>query len=139
MSRVAPPTGSPPPATATLPDGERLELAPLAGEVSRRYFEEFPGDLDRYGAVAHEWCVHDNIYILAWTVADLRGHTVLARQVDWLANLLQARDYPLDQLARNLEIAGDVLGERALEHRDAVTRLLAEAAESVRGRSPPST
>jgi hypothetical protein len=134
VRRPAPPSGSAPPAAATLRPGERVELVPLAEEVARRYFEEFPGDFDRYGDVARDWAVHDTRYILAWTVGDLAGHAMLARQVDWLAGVLAAREFPLGQLARNLEIAADVLGERLPERRDEIAELLAAAAESVRAR-----
>jgi hypothetical protein len=132
VSRPAPPGGVAPPATAELPGADPIELAPLAEEASRRYFDEFPDDLDRYGPVARDWCVHDNRYILAWAIGDLAGHAMLARQVDWLASLLGARDYPLDRLARNLEIAAAVLGERLPEQRDAIDAMFATAAESVR-------
>ena len=134
MSRPAPPSGVEPPAAATLAPGEEVELVPLAEEVTRRYLEEFPDDLDRYGEVAREWGVHDTRYILAWTIGDLAGHSMLERQVDWLAGVLAARDFPLDRLARNLELAADVLGERLPERRAVVTELLGRAAGSVRAR-----
>lgn len=132
MSRPAPPTGAPPPASAAPGPGEPVELVPLAEEVARRYFEEFPGDLERYGGVARDWAVHDTRYILAWTVGDLAGHPMLARQVEWLAGVLGARGFPLEQLARNLEIAAGVLGERLPEERERIAELLSAAAESVR-------
>jgi hypothetical protein len=134
VSRPAPPSGSPPPTTATLGPDERIELAPLAEEVARRYFEEFPGDFDRYGDVAHDWAVHDTLYILAWALGDLDGHRMLASQVDWLAGVLAARAFPLEQLARNLEIAADVLGGRVPGRREEIADLLTVAAESVRAR-----
>lgn len=132
MSRLAPPSGSAPPANATLRPGERIELVPLAEEITRRYFEEFPDDLERYGHAARDWCVHDNRYILAWAVGDLAGYPMLAKQVDWLARVLGARDYPLERLARSLELASDVLAERVPDRRDDVVELLAGAASSVR-------
>ena len=132
MKPLARPSGSPPPAAAALPGGDPIDLPPLAEEISRRYFQEFPDDLERYGAEARDWCVHDNRYILAWAIGDLAGHSMLAGQVEWLASLLAARDYPLDQLARNLELAGEVLGERLPDRRDAIGELLGAAAASVR-------
>ena len=132
MKRLAPPSGSQAPAAATLRPGERIELVQLAEELSSRYFAEFPDDLDSYGDAAREWCVHDNRYILAWAIGDLAGHRMLADQVEWLAGLLAARDYPLERLARNLELAGDVLAERVPERRDEAVGLLAGAAAAVR-------
>ena len=132
MKRLARPTGAPPPASATLPGGGSLELPALAEEVSRRYFDEFPEDLDRYGAEARDWCVHDNQYILAWAIGDLAGHPMLARQVAWLASLLDARGYPLDRLARNLELAAAVLGERLPESSGDIDAMFSAAAASIR-------
>lgn len=132
MKQVARPGGTAPPAEATLRPGERIDLVPLAEEVARRYFEEFPGDLEHYGDAARDWAVHDTRYILAWTIGDLAGHPMLAGQVDWLAGILAARDFPLEQLARNLEIAADVLGERLPDRREQVAELLGAATASVR-------
>ncbi|HEX8648002.1 MAG TPA: hypothetical protein VF715_14000 [Thermoleophilaceae bacterium] len=132
MKRTAPPGGAPPPSSATLPGGERIELVPLAEEITRRYLEEFPGDLERYGDVAREWGVHDNRYILAWTAGDLAGHPMLAGQVGWLASVLGARGFPLGQLARNLELAAEVLAERLPGERERIAELLGAAAVSVR-------
>jgi len=105
--------GTPPPDTATLPNGEVLFLAPLAHEVCRRYLLEFPDDAERYGAeAARAWCVHDTQYLLAWAAmdaADGGGH--LARNLEWLARVLAARDFPLDRLVRDLELAADVVAE----------------------------
>ena len=100
MKRVAPPSGQAPPATA----GDTA-LEPLAREVSDRYFAEFPDDLETYGDVARAWEVHDTQWLLAWA-AD--PEVDLDRQVDWLAGILGARDFPVERLARNLELAADV-------------------------------
>jgi hypothetical protein len=132
VSRTAPPSGAPPPETAALPSGEEVRLGPLAGEVARRYFEEFPDDLERYGSAALDWCIHDSRYILAWAIGDLGGHSMLARQADWLASVLGARDFPLDRLARNLELASAVLGERLPDERETIDAMFAAAAASVR-------
>ena len=132
MTRLARPSGSPPPASATPPGADPVDLVQLAEEVSRRYFEEFPGDLDRYGAEARDWCVHDNRYVLAWAIGDLAGHSMLGRQVEWLASLLDSRGYPMEQFARNLEIAAGVLAERLPESGDEIAAMFAAAAGSVR-------
>ena len=111
---LTPPSGgTPPPATARLPDGERLQLAPLAEEISRRFEAEHPDDAARYGPAWFDWCVHDNQWLLAWAVEDFEiggGHFV--NQVRWLARVLSARDYPLARLVRDLEIAADIVAER---------------------------
>ena len=115
--------GTAPPATAELPGGEIIDLAPLAREISGRLRAEFPDEEERYGSAGFEWCVHDNQWLLGWAVEDIAiggGH--FARNVRWLAGLLRARGYPLERLARNLEIAADLVGaetegRRALESR----------------------
>jgi hypothetical protein len=106
-----PPGGSPPPTTATF-GGETIALTPLAEAVAERYFAEFPGDLERYGDAARAWEVHDTLYCLNWALLDVNGYTSLDKQVLWLAGILRARDFPLQQLARNLELAADVAEER---------------------------
>ena len=135
MTRTAPPSGSPPPDHASPREGERVELGPLAREVTDRYLAEFPDDLERYGPAARDWGEHDTRYILAWTVGDLAGQPMLESQVAWLAGVLGARDFPLEQLARNLEIAAEVLGERLPADREAIGGLLGAAADSVRALS----
>jgi hypothetical protein len=124
--RVAPPSGWPPPAEATL-GGVALDLEALAARVSERYFERFPGDLERYGEVARAWELHDTQYLLSWAVGDAEGFVDLERQALWLAGILKARDFPLEHLAGNLELAADVMAE----HPAVAERLLA-AAVSVR-------
>ena len=82
--------------------------------------------------MGRDWCAHDSQYILAWTIGDLAGHPMLERQVDWLAGLLAARGYPLERLARSLEIASGVLGDHVPDQRERIADLLGGAAESVR-------
>jgi hypothetical protein len=106
-----PPGGSPPPTTATF-EGKTIALTPLAEAVAERYFAEFPGDIERYGDAARAWEVHDTLYCLNWALLDVKGYTSLEKQVLWLAGILRAREFPLQQLARNLELAADVAAER---------------------------
>jgi hypothetical protein len=122
-----------PPEIAPVGDGT-LELRPIAQEVARRHELEFPDELERYGGAAHEWCVHDNLYLLSWAALDLRPLTegILERQLGWLARVLAAREYPLDRLARDLELGADVLEERAPGAREVAARLR-KGAQLVRG------
>ena len=106
---VSPPTGRPAPADAVAPDGARVDLRALAGEVCARYRDEFPDEQQRYGDAGVAWCVHDNQYLLHWAILDARGATDLGGQVAWLARVLAARDFPLERLARDLEIAAEVV------------------------------
>lgn len=110
-----PPRGHPAPVSAQL-GGEAIDLEALASEVCRRYAGEFRDEASRYGAAGAEWCRHDNQHIFNWAIeaieygADLDGH------LTWLAEVLSSRDFPVERLRRNLEIAAEVaraeLGER---------------------------
>ena len=127
MSRPAPPSGAEPPHTAGRADGSTTELDPIAQVVCRRYFEEFPDDVERYGDAGAAWCVHDSLYLLAWAIADHDfGDLSLDDQVRWLADVLAARSFPVERLARHLELVADGLGE------EGPGRLLRDAAASLR-------
>jgi hypothetical protein len=128
--RPARPGGWPPPDTATLA-GAQVALNPLAIAVSERYFERHPDDLERYGELAREWEIHDTQHLLNWAIGDVEGHIDLEKQVGWLAGVLEARDFPLEHLASNLELAADVV-EAPLG--GAVAQRLRAAAAFVRSR-----
>jgi hypothetical protein len=109
MALQPPRGGTPPPETAAVA-GSELALKPLAEEICRRYRSEYPDEAGRYGEAGNAWCVHDNQHILAWAAQDAAGRTgLLQAQVDWLASVLAARDFPLDRLARDLELAAEVV------------------------------
>ncbi len=130
---TAPPSGWPPPTEAHLA-GRRVELAPLAAEVADRYFARHPEDLARYGAdVARAWEMHDTQHLVNWAIGDVEGYIVLEERVTWLADVLAARDFPLDHLADNLEIAGDVVEEQVDDGLPVAGRLR-DAAALVRAR-----
>lgn len=113
-AETRPPGGQPPPAEATLPDGTRLELRPLAQEIARRFRREFPDEVERYGDAGLEWCVHDNLYLLSWAALDLSPVTegILDDQLGWLRRVLAARGYPVERIGRDLELAAEVVEER---------------------------
>jgi hypothetical protein len=131
--RVAPPSGMAPPDSAPGPGGAALELRPLAQEVCRRYYEEFADEDERYGDAGRQWCVHDNQHLLNWAALDVLGDVVLDDQVAWLARVLEARDFPLDRLARNLELGAAVAREQ-IAGGDALAERLEAAAAMVRAR-----
>lgn len=122
------PSGSPPPTSVTVGD-RRIELAPLLEAIADRYFAEFPSDLERYGEAARDWELHDTAHCINWAALDVRGFASLDRNIIWLADILRARDFPLEQLARNLELAADVCAETIS---DAVAARLRNAATLVR-------
>ena len=125
------PSGGAPPELAQLPGGRRLELATPAREIARRHRAEFPDEEERYGDGGLEWCAYDNQWILAWAAADAAGFESLGRQIEWLAGVLDARGYPVERLARDLEIAADVVAPLRAQLESAAGTMRAG-----RGRSP---
>jgi hypothetical protein len=117
-----------------------VALLPLAEEICRRYRAEFPDERERYGEAGIAWCVHDNQHLLSWGAAEVDGLYTMDRQVTWLADVLEARDFPVDRLARNLDIAAAVAGESVPgEHGARLAAVLIDAAAFVRARVSAST
>jgi len=111
MTRPMPPGGASAPLEMRTPAGTVIELLPIAHEICRRYHEEFADEHERYGPAGQAWCLHDNQYLLAWAIQNERDGTVdLIEQTLWLADVLASRNFPLERLVRNLEIAADVAG-----------------------------
>lgn len=125
------PGGATPPAEVHV-DGTAMPLAPVADLICSRYRVEFPDEQTRYGDAGEAWCRHDNQWLLSWAVNDVLGATDLGEQVRWLARVLHARSFPVDRLARNLEIAAEVVMGGALGYvsKSAAARLL-QAAQTV--------
>ena len=101
-----------------------MALVPLAEDISQRFLAEFPDEIDRYGDAGREWCVHDNQWQLAWAAEDLAvGGRHFAKNVRWLAGLLRARDYPVERLRRDLELAAEVVAEQDLDLMELAAKL----------------
>ena len=127
------PSGAPPPASAKI-GGAVTALVPLADVICERYQLEFPDELGRYGDAGAQWCRHDNQWLLSWAVGDVLGATDLCEQVSWLARVLHARDFPLERLARDLQIAADLVADGHFgEASGAVAGRLNAAADMVVG------
>jgi hypothetical protein len=131
LDRVDPPSGSPAPTSARL-GGRTIALAPLAEAIADRYFAEFPEDLERYGAAARPWELHDTAYCLQWALLDLEGLADLPREIAWLRDILRARAFPLEHLARNLELAADVVAEELGAEGAPAAARLRDAAQTAR-------
>jgi hypothetical protein len=130
VTRPSPPSGAAPPQRASRADGSNVELQPLAESVCGRYQAEFPDEQERYGAAGHEWCIHDNLHIFSWAICDAElGYVRLSEQIAWLARVLGARDFPLERLARNLEIASEVLLAAHPQLRSTASLLVTAAAD----------
>ena len=129
------PTGHPPPLTTRLHEGEELDLRDLAKEICGRYRAEFPDERQRYGDAGVEWCRHDNQHILNWAVIACNGFGAIEPRLDWLAGVLDARDFPLERLARNLEIGAQVVQEVLPPSHLVLSEQLSAGARFVRARS----
>jgi hypothetical protein len=129
--RTVPPGGAAAPTDVEAPDGGTVDVRALAQAVCERYREEFPDERERYGDAGHRWCVHDNQYLIHWAILDLQGATAIGDQVGWLARVLHARDFPLDRLRRDLEIAADVVEESGRPWSQEVADRLRGAREAV--------
>ncbi len=101
--KLAPPSGWPPPP----------EYAEQAQVICSRHFEMHPDQVERYGEHGMAWCVHDLQHILKWAADDAEGYTDLEKEVRWLAGILKSRDFPIQTLADDLEIAAEVVPEFA--------------------------
>jgi hypothetical protein len=130
VSRTLPPSGWPPPTQAKLA-GAGVALEPLAAVIADRYFERFPEDIERYGDAARAWELHDTQHLLNWAIGDVEGFIDMPTQVAWLARVLAARDFPLEHLAVNLELAAEVVNER-LDGGGPVAERLLDASVTVR-------
>ena len=125
------PSGPPAPTVARLA-GSVTALAPLAEAITARYLAEFPEDVERHGEATPEWCRHDNQWLLSWAVDDVRGATDLVEQAQWLARVLHVRGIRVSRLARDLEIASEVVRPGAFgAGSEAVAERLHAAARTV--------
>jgi hypothetical protein len=122
-----------PPVTAISPLGKELDLAALARETCSTYDAEFPDERDRYGPAGIQWCVHDNQHVFNWAALSLTGHLDFLEQIQWLAGVLEARDFPLDRLARSVELCAETIERRHPTER-ALAERLRDGATFVRSR-----
>jgi hypothetical protein len=134
--RLRPPGGQAPPTSVAIGDGATINLEPLAREICRRYQLEFPDEKGRYGDAGNDWCVHDNQHLLHWGAESVDGFVDMHQEVAWLARVLEARDFPLTRLARDLDLAAEVTGERVPGNPgEALSAVLLDAAAFVRSRA----
>jgi hypothetical protein len=56
--------------------------------------------------------VHDNQHLLNWATESVNGELDIRQEVAWLATVLESRDFPVDRLARGLDIAAEVVLDR---------------------------
>jgi hypothetical protein len=130
---LPPSGGDAAPVSATLADGQALDLVVLATQICHRYREEFPDEAERYGEAGNAWCVHDNQHLLNWAVAAVNDDSDMRNDVGWLASVLESRGFPIERLARNLDLAAGIAGDHLAGPGSArVSGVLRDAAEFIR-------
>lgn len=109
--RLRPPEGGDeaPLVSSPLAGGETLDLLALATAICEKYRLEYPDEGERYGDAGIAWCVHDNQHLLNWATGTVNGELDIRQEVAWLATVLEARGFPVDRLARDLDIGADVV------------------------------
>jgi hypothetical protein len=134
--RPEPPSGGDEAPRVSAPVGRKgpvLDLVVLATEICRRYRQEFPDEKKRYGEAGNQWCVHDNQHLVNWSVEAANGHLDINREVSWLASVLESRGFPVERLARSLELGADVVvGQSIGAPGDKVALVLTDTASFVR-------
>ena len=118
----------PPPTTAATPDGRQVDLTALAKETCAAYDAEFPDERERYGPAGMQWCLHDNQHLLNWAVLSLGSDADFEHQLTWLARVLEARDFPLERLARDLDLLAATVARHHADESALHARLLSGAA-----------
>jgi|BarGraIncu00222A_1022003.scaffolds.fasta_scaffold87005_1 hypothetical protein len=98
--------------SSPLAGGDPLDLVALATAICERYTPEYPDEGERYGDAGIAWCVHDNQHLLNWATESVNGELDIRQEVAWLATVLESRDFPVDRLARGLDIAAEVVLDR---------------------------
>jgi hypothetical protein len=139
VRQAAPPTGQAPPAEALLRDGTLVPLAATAAAAAERHLTQHPEEIDHHGPHTAAWCRHDLQWVLSWAVQAADGQPIeFAAQLDWLARILAARDYPIASLADALDelaaAAEPSLPGAAALLRDEATRVRRGAERSRPGR-----
>lgn len=101
----------------------------VAERICERYYTEFPEHDARYGERGRAHCAHDNAYLVAWLVnaLDTAGQASFRTNTKWLADLLQARAFPMDGFRRNLELVGEALAEVRPDDVDRIRSLVVAA------------
>ena len=129
--------GEPPPTEAKLRDGTVVALLPLAVETTDRYARTFPDEDARYTSEWRQWSTHDNQHVLRWAISAQTYRTDLWKDIAWLARVLEARGFPLDRLAKNLELLADVLTEQIGAPVAVAAQHLRKAAANLATADPP--
>jgi hypothetical protein len=121
--RIAGPSGMHPPAKVTSPHGVEIDLLALAQQTAAVYDAEFPDERTRYGPAGMDWCVHDNQHLLNWAFLSLTVGVDFEAELAWLGSVLEARKFPIDRLARDLEMLAEIVEAAHPQETEVVQRI----------------
>jgi hypothetical protein len=99
----------------------------LAESVTRALYEEMPELSTRYGPVGREKCLQDLRYTIEHLIpaVDLGQPEMFASYVEWLDDLLRARNVSTREVVRSLELTARIVRERfASDQADTVARCI---------------
>ena len=133
--RPAPPSGWKAPTTLTTLSGEEIDLIGPARSATEAFIAECPAYLERYGEAGRQWCIHDHQHVLNWAL--IRSEERFAEEIDWLRGILEARDFPLEWLARGTELLADAF-QQARPDLSATAERLRGGAARVRAHAAPA-
>ncbi|MGO9956027.1 MAG: hypothetical protein ACLP50_08600 [Solirubrobacteraceae bacterium] len=129
MNRPIPgPSGEKPPSSAISPRGEELDLVAVAKLTCSAYDAEFSDERARYGPAGLQWCRHDNQHLLNWAVISLTYGISFENELAWLARILEHRQFPLQRLARDLELLSGALTTAYPDEQEVAERIKEGAA-----------
>lgn len=119
----------------TSDSGFPSHMLDLAESVCAEYYRLYPDTDERYGGRGRAYCAHDNAYLAAWIVSavELDSPASLARDVRWLADLLAARDFPMDRFVRNLRLVAAAVVADGLAPAAAVESIVRPVADGILG------
>ena len=98
----------------------------IARAITDTMYREKPELLERYGEVGRTRCLEDmhyNLEHIAPAVA-LNEPVLFERYVIWLRDMLAARNVPVDDVRRSLELTNDVVREHLPDHADAIAGIV---------------
>ena len=121
--RIAGPSGMHPPTKVTSPHGMEIDLLAMAQQVAVVYDAQYPDERERYGPAGMEWCVHDNQHLLNWAVLSLTVGVDFEAELAWLGSVLEARKFPIDRLAHDLEMLAPIVAAAYPQETEVVQRI----------------
>ena len=110
----------------------------LAESVTRALYDEMPELTVRYGPSGREKCLQDLRFTIEHLIpaVDLGQPEMFASYVQWLDDLLRARNVPTREVVRSLELTERIVRERlALDEAETISRCIRAGLERLQAGS----